>query len=207
MIDQEDSNVFMAEALVLIVFGQPAKVHLGCYVHGPVEEDDEGEDQQQAGQVVFNLVVLLDRGQQGEGEDVEGVDCEDEGGCGHFVLHDHDLLEFLHAQGGLLCSPEFEVVDLLAEVEADEPEEDDEGDLDHDVEDEILAQAHPHSDAIEVEDVVVGREDVVAVDVLQGVHVVDGHGARVAQEVPDKEDNLGDLHRLEANHLVEYHRE
>ena len=58
-----------------------------------------------------------------------------------------------------------------------------------------------------MQDIVVGREDVVAVDVLERVHVVDGHGARVAQEVPDEEDYLGDLHRLEANHLVEYHRE
>ena len=77
----------------------------------------------------------------------------------------------------------------------------------HDVEDEVFAESHPHGDAIEVEDVVVGGEDVVAVDVLERVHVVDGHGARVAQEVADEEDYLGYLHGLESYHLVEYHRE
>ena len=91
VVDQEDSDVFMAETLVLVVFGQPVEVHLGCYVHGSVEEYHEGEDQQQPGQVVLYLVVLLDRGQQGEGEDVEGVDCEDEGGRCHFVLHNNHL--------------------------------------------------------------------------------------------------------------------
>ena len=45
---QKESNVFMEQAFVLVVFSLPTQIHVSCYEHASIEEYEKGEDEQES---------------------------------------------------------------------------------------------------------------------------------------------------------------
>jgi hypothetical protein len=159
-----------------------------------------------SGQRVVDLIGWLERGEQRENEDKESVGGQDEGACGepppllfHFLYLFYALRS--HRDGRPPDSSGFAHEDKVAK-----PGEEDEGDLEDNVEEKVLAKAQTQSDAVEVPDVAIAAEGVVAIDKGERAEIVDCHRTIVLQQVTHEEDCLRNLHRLQSDQLVENHR-
>jgi hypothetical protein len=109
----------------------------------------------------------------------------------------------LHSHRGHLVARFPHFFSFILEDKVEDECYDDKSELNGSVEDKILAEVHPHGDAVQLADVGIRPKRIVPIDVGQRMHVIDWHRAIISQQVSDEEDDLNNLHSFQANHFVQ----